>query len=152
MVLWTWCALVLGRARVSAPGLSPVVERLAVTCPTSSSATGLRFAYGRARLDSGFARASLWGSSSLLLAWSGTHGWVEHRPADRRSNETQPPPRPAVPYLLVVLILALGVLTVAHAMFTSARHRRRDLAVLGALGADRSWLARVVHWQATTSG
>ena len=330
IVLWTWCALVLGRARVPAPGLSPVVERLAVACPTSASATGLRFAYGSARLDSGFARASLWG---VVLASAGVVGALtvgssldrliddptrhgrsfdmvvgdagQTVPSEdlRRALTSDPdvegltlmtsgqgrtggttlllvgferlrgkevirvlegrlpsgpdeialgrlaardlgvdlgdelsldgatstrtfnvtglvvmpsvggndgvgedglvtltglqrlddaavgvalgfklrpnsPPDTlqriasdfnleaagstdipevvrnldrirAVPYLLVVLILALGVLTVAHAMFTSARHRRRDLAVLGALGADRSWLTRVVHWQAT---
>jgi predicted lysophospholipase L1 biosynthesis ABC-type transport system permease subunit len=35
-------------------------------------------------------------------------------------------------------------------MLTSIRNRRRDLAVLSALGADRRWITRVVHWQATT--
>ena len=35
-------------------------------------------------------------------------------------------------------------------MVTSVRNRRRDVAVLRSLGADASWITRVVHWQATT--
>jgi hypothetical protein len=54
-----------------------------------------------------------------------------------------------VPYLLAVLLAVLGVLTVAHTMFTSTRRRRRDVAILGALGADGPFVARVVHWQAS---
>lgn len=53
-----------------------------------------------------------------------------------------------VPYLLVGLVSALGALTIAHALLVSARNRRKDVAVLGALGADRRWLSTVVHWQA----
>lgn len=55
-----------------------------------------------------------------------------------------------VPYLLAVLLVALAVLTVAHLMICSMHNRRRDLAVVRSLGADRRWLARVVYWQATT--
>ena len=44
----------------------------------------------------------------------------------------------------------VGVLTVAHTMLSSARNRRFDMAVLGGLGADRPWVSRVVHWQATS--
>lgn len=55
----------------------------------------------------------------------------------------------AVPYLLAGVLAALGILTVTHAMFTSVRNRRRDIAVLGALGADRRWVARMIHWQAS---
>ena len=36
-----------------------------------------------------------------------------------------------------------------HALIVSVQSRRRDLAVLRALGADRRWIGRTVHWQAT---
>ena len=44
----------------------------------------------------------------------------------------------------------LAVLTVAHVMITSIHNRRRDLAVVRCLGADRRWITRAVHWQATS--
>jgi hypothetical protein len=56
----------------------------------------------------------------------------------------------AIPIFLAALFGALAVLTVAHVMLTSIRNRRRDIAVLSALGADRGWLTRAVHWQATS--
>jgi predicted lysophospholipase L1 biosynthesis ABC-type transport system permease subunit len=37
----------------------------------------------------------------------------------------------------------------AHAVIVSIQSRRRDLAVLRALGGDRRWISRAVHWQAT---
>ena len=54
------------------------------------------------------------------------------------------------PYLLagVVAVGAAGVL--AHALVTSIRRRRRDLAILKALGLERRQLAAMVAWQATT--
>ena len=55
----------------------------------------------------------------------------------------------SIPYLLAALLGALAVLTVAHEMLTSVQNRRRDLAVLRTLGAERPWLSRVVLWQAT---
>jgi ABC-type lipoprotein release transport system permease subunit len=58
----------------------------------------------------------------------------------------------AVPYLLAWVVGALAVLTIAHLMITSVRNRRRDLAVLRAVGAHQSWVTRVVHWQATAFG
>ena len=55
-----------------------------------------------------------------------------------------------IPFVLAAVLAVLCVLTVAHAMFTSLRARRRDMAVLRSLGADRRFLARAVHWQSTT--
>jgi len=55
----------------------------------------------------------------------------------------------AIPFALAGVLGALVVLTVAHVMFTSTRARRRDLAILRSLGADRGWITRAVHWQAT---
>ncbi len=54
-----------------------------------------------------------------------------------------------IPFVLAAVLAVLCVLTVAHAMFTSLRARRRDMAVLRSLGADRGFLSRAVHWQST---
>jgi putative ABC transport system permease protein len=54
-----------------------------------------------------------------------------------------------IPFVVAGVLALLAVLTVAHAMLTSVRARRRDLAVLRSLGADRGFVSRVVHWQAT---
>jgi ABC-type antimicrobial peptide transport system permease subunit len=55
----------------------------------------------------------------------------------------------AIPFVLAAVLAALALLTVGHVMLTSTRGRRRDLAILRSLGADRSWITRAVHWQAT---
>lgn len=56
----------------------------------------------------------------------------------------------SIPFLLAGMVALLAVLTVVHVMLTSVRNRRRDVAVLRALGADGPWVSRAVHWQATT--
>jgi predicted lysophospholipase L1 biosynthesis ABC-type transport system permease subunit len=48
----------------------------------------------------------------------------------------------------LVSLLALGTLT--HTLVTSVRRRRRDLAVLKALGFARGQVAATIGWQATT--
>jgi cell division protein FtsX len=55
----------------------------------------------------------------------------------------------AIPFVLAGVLAALALLTVSHGMVTSMRSRRRDLAILRSLGADRSWITRAVHWQAS---
>lgn len=55
----------------------------------------------------------------------------------------------SLPFLLAALVGALAVLTLVHVMVTSVRNRRRDIAVLRSLGADRRWITAAVHWQAT---
>ena len=54
-----------------------------------------------------------------------------------------------IPFVLAAVLALLAVLTVAHGMLTSVRARQRDLAVLRSLGADRGFVSRAVHWQAT---
>src|SRR5581483_1142945 len=54
-----------------------------------------------------------------------------------------------VPTLLAVLLAAMALLTMAHALIVSINGRRHDVAVLRALGASRAFAQRVVHWQAT---
>jgi putative ABC transport system permease protein len=54
-----------------------------------------------------------------------------------------------IPAVLAVLLAVLALLTIVHALIVSIQGRRHDVAVLRALGADRRWVARTVHWQAT---
>ena len=70
------------------------------------------------------------------------------------------PPRPAdvanwgrvsgFPYLLAALIAAAAAAVLAHALVTSIRRRRRDLAILKTLGFERRDVRATVAWQATT--
>ncbi len=55
----------------------------------------------------------------------------------------------SLPYLVAGSLGALAALALAHQLLVAARHRRRDLAVLGALGAAPRWRASIVRWQAT---
>jgi ABC-type antimicrobial peptide transport system permease subunit len=56
----------------------------------------------------------------------------------------------AIPYVLTGLLALLAILTVGHVMITSVHNRRRDVAIVRALGADRGWITRALHWQATS--
>jgi FtsX-like permease family len=68
------------------------------------------------------------------------------RPADltdyERVRET--------PIVLAGMLAVLGVATVTHALVTTVRRRRRDLAVLKTLGFTRRQVSGAVAWQATT--
>ncbi len=85
---------------------------------------------------------------------------------ERLSAVFGPPPDPAanrppairnearityVPFVLAVLLAALAVLLVVSGAYTAVRHRNHEVAVLRSLGAERSWLVRVVNWLAVTS-
>jgi ABC-type lipoprotein release transport system permease subunit len=54
-----------------------------------------------------------------------------------------------VPFILAALLGALSLVALGRAMIVSVRSRRKDIAVLRALGADRGWIGRAVRWQAT---
>jgi hypothetical protein len=55
-----------------------------------------------------------------------------------------------LPLLLAALLALLGAATVGHALVTSTRRRRQELAVLKALGFVRRQLSATLAWQATT--
>jgi ABC-type lipoprotein release transport system permease subunit len=55
-----------------------------------------------------------------------------------------------LPLLLAGLLAVLGAATIGHALVTSVRRRRRDLAVLKSLGFVRRQVLAAVAWQATT--
>jgi len=54
-----------------------------------------------------------------------------------------------IPFVLALLIGAPCVMTVVNIVFSSVRHRQRELAILRSLGAGGSWIVRAVHWQAS---
>ena len=55
-----------------------------------------------------------------------------------------------LPGLLAGLMALLALGTVTHALVTSVRRRRRDLAMLKTLGFTRGQVSQTVAWQATT--
>jgi MacB-like periplasmic core domain/FtsX-like permease family len=55
-----------------------------------------------------------------------------------------------LPGLLAGLVALLALGTVTHALVTSVRRRRRDLAMLKTLGFTRGQVSQTVAWQATT--
>lgn len=55
-----------------------------------------------------------------------------------------------IPFVLASLLAALALVTLVHAIVVSVQNRRRDVAVLHSIGADRKWIGRAVSWQATT--
>ncbi len=56
----------------------------------------------------------------------------------------------ATPLVLAGVLLLLGATTLAHGLVTSVARRRRDLAILRALGFVRRQVSATVVWQATT--
>jgi hypothetical protein len=56
----------------------------------------------------------------------------------------------AMPLLVGIALGALAVLTITHLLVTSVRRRRRDFAVLRAIGFTRGQIRGAVAWQAAT--
>ena len=55
-----------------------------------------------------------------------------------------------LPYVLAGLLALMAAATIAHALVTSVRRRRRDLAILKTLGFVRTQVRATVAWQAST--
>ena len=70
------------------------------------------------------------------------------KPSDIRSYERVR----TTPIVLAVLLAVISAVTVAHALVTSVRRRRRDFALLKTLGFTRRQVSTTVAWQATTVG
>lgn len=58
----------------------------------------------------------------------------------------------STPVMLAAVLGALGTASVAHALVSAVRRRRRDLAMLATLGLTRRQVSATVAWQATTFG
>ena len=56
----------------------------------------------------------------------------------------------SLPMLVGTALGALALATIAHLLTTSVRRRRRDFAILQAIGFTRGQIRRVVAWQAAT--
>lgn len=54
------------------------------------------------------------------------------------------------PAVLAALVATLALVAVGHALVTSVRRRRRELALLKTIGFDRRQVRATVAWQATT--
>src|SRR5262249_23483610 len=54
------------------------------------------------------------------------------------------------PPSIAALVGLLALIAVGHALFSGVRRRRRELAVLKALGFDRRQVRATIAWQATT--
>ena len=67
------------------------------------------------------------------------------KPGDIRSYERVS----STPLLLVALLAILGVGVLVHLLITSVRGRRRDLAILMAVGFARRQVRATIWWQAT---
>lgn len=56
------------------------------------------------------------------------------------------------PFVLAAILAMLALATISHALVTSVRRRRRDLALFATLGFTRRQVSSTVAWQATTVG
>jgi len=56
------------------------------------------------------------------------------------------------PAILAVLLATLALVAVGHALVTSVRRRRSEIALLKTIGFDRRQVGATVAWQATTVG
>ena len=55
----------------------------------------------------------------------------------------------SLPLTLALLLALLAIATVAHTLVTSVRRRRRELAILKAIGFVRRQVRASISWQAT---
>jgi len=89
-----------------------------------------------------------WRAVVLLALLAGAAGGVTgaQRPSDIIAYERVR----STPIVLAAVLAVLAIGTVAHALTTSVRRRRRDRAVLKTLGSTRRQVSGAVAWQATT--
>jgi len=53
-----------------------------------------------------------------------------------------------LPSVIAALLALMAIATLAHALFSSARRRRRELAILKVLGYRRRQVSAAIAWQA----
>ena len=58
----------------------------------------------------------------------------------------------STPLVLALVLAVLAFATLAHALVSAVRRRRRDLALLATLGLTRRQVSATVAWQATAVG
>jgi putative ABC transport system permease protein len=160
-----------GIAQVSMPGQHPVPFRIvgAAVYPALSDALGL--GQGAALTVGGVHRllpsgmrappfdALLVRFRSDISAQDGRDA-LASRVARAGPFIVQEPPTPAalvnfgrvrnLPMLLGIALGSLALITITHLLITSVRRRRRDFAILRALGLTRGQIRRASAWQAST--
>jgi len=83
---------------------------------------------------------------------AGVDWWISVGPGDRPSDVVSLARLHRTPLALAGVLVLLMAGTVANALVVAVRRRRRDLAVLGVLGATRRQVMGTVAWQATAIG
>ena len=78
---------------------------------------------------------------------AGIISFTDIRPAEITDYETMG----AAPLILAIALATGAVVALTLTLLTSVRRRRRDLALLKALGFTRGQLSAVVAWQSTVS-
>jgi hypothetical protein len=53
----------------------------------------------------------------------------------------------STPFVVAGALASLAVLSLSHQVIAATRRRRRDLAMVRALGAQRWWVSAALHWQ-----
>lgn len=116
------------------------------------------------RLGAGTERSQEFGFEMLLLRWRPGLGPAGQDAALRRLGDVElspVAPGPDIarlaqirrfPQILAAFLVVAAVVAVTHGLTATVRRRRRDLAVLGALGLTTRQRRRVVSWHAATVG
>jgi hypothetical protein len=87
-------------------------------------------------------------ANAALAEQTGTEVFTPRLPSEVNNlREVQPLPR-----ALAVFLAVLATLAAVHALVTTVRLRRQELAVLRVLGFERRQVAATLGWQATTIG
>jgi ABC-type lipoprotein release transport system permease subunit len=143
-----------GALRVVGLGVLPEVSIASGLAPLALGEGAAMTFEGLRRLDSAAQR-----NIFLLDLAAGAEGQATLARLERDASAAVPS-RPAevgnwgrvsaFPYVLAALIAAAATAILAHALVTSIRRRRRDLAILKTLGFERGDVQATVAWQAST--
>ncbi len=140
----------LGNTRTSNTGLGRGAATVASVFPPSQKPEDGRYNGVFLRINPSFDRAKAIGSLRTFLAEQGC--------ADSDCLVTDGKPDPLTGYeslgaVWLPFAMALGVvfaISLAHGIATTTRSRRRELAIMAALGMTRRQAGHVVIWQAAT--
>jgi putative ABC transport system permease protein len=134
-------------------GVSPFAMRLGATVPIET-ARRLRAQYGDPALEETFASILLRAGSPAdvpkIRAQVEALGLAVDRTAERTSDLLTA--ATALGSLVGLLVLALAALNIAHSFFAQLSERRRELAIMRAVGARRGDLVIIVLAQAGLLG
>lgn len=117
----------------------PALTRLDHSVKVANATVAVRPGAPPGTIERVWRRGINWDSKEPLPAWTGSPPPVIVDVARIRST----------PYLLVGVLGTLVALTIGHTVWSSVRRRRRDAAILRSIGADRRFVSRAMHWQAT---